>query len=81
MANYVNNRKRRNIAKLEEERKLSVQILGAKGVLPEHLDLHCTIATGISRRGREGGIERTLGPRGAAEAMATPNRRRRVPVL
>ena len=42
VADYLNNRKRRDLAKLEEEGKISVQVLGAKGVLPEYLDLHCT---------------------------------------
>ena len=41
VANYINNRKRRELARLEEEGSVTVQILGAKGVAPEYLLLEC----------------------------------------
>ena len=41
VANYINNRKRRELSRLEEEGKITVQVLGAKGVLPEHLNIQC----------------------------------------
>jgi ribonuclease E len=37
VANYLNNRKRRELMRLEEEGNMTVRILGAKGVSPEHL--------------------------------------------
>jgi len=48
VANYINNRKRREITALEEGGNITVQVLGAKGVLPEHLHFQC-----IDRDGRE----------------------------
>ncbi|MFM7843959.1 MAG: ribonuclease E/G [Planctomycetota bacterium] len=39
VASYLNNRKRREIVRLEEETKLHVQILGVEGHYPEHLEL------------------------------------------
>jgi ribonuclease E len=41
VANYINNRKRRELARLEEEGSVTVQILGAKGVAPEYMLLEC----------------------------------------
>ena len=48
VANYINNRKRRELSKLEEEGKLTVQVLGAKGALPEYADFVC-----VDRDGRD----------------------------
>ena len=48
VAAYLNNRKRREITRLEDAGKMSVQIIGAKGVSPEHLVIECT--DGDSRR-------------------------------
>jgi ribonuclease E len=42
VASYLNNRKRREITRLEEEGNLDVQILGSEGLYPEHLKLECT---------------------------------------
>lgn len=42
----LSNRKRRELARLEDEGNMSVQILVAKGVTPEHLDVHCFDASG-----------------------------------
>ena len=46
VANYINNRKRRAISGLEEEGQITVQILGAKGVSPEHVQLQCADSDG-----------------------------------
>ena len=46
VATYLNNKKRRELSKLEEETKVTVQVLGAKGVSPEHLGLECQDAQG-----------------------------------
>ncbi len=46
VANYINNRKRKDLMRLEAEGKLSVQVLGEKGVLPEHLEFRCLDAEG-----------------------------------
>jgi ribonuclease E len=48
VASYLNNRKRREITKLEEDCQLSVQILGSESSYPEHLELECR-----DRDGRE----------------------------
>jgi ribonuclease E len=41
VATYLNNRKRRELARLEDEGHMTVRILGAKGVFPEHLAVQC----------------------------------------
>ena len=46
VADYLNNRKRRELARLEDEGDMSVQIIGCEGVSPEHLVLECHDATG-----------------------------------
>ena len=46
VADYLNNLKRRRIAELEEEGEISVQIVAAKGVPPEHLVIACRDAEG-----------------------------------
>jgi ribonuclease E len=46
VANYINNRKRKDLMHLESEGKLTVQVLGEKGVLPEYLELKCVDAEG-----------------------------------
>jgi ribonuclease E len=46
VASYLNNRKRREITLLEEEGKMTVQILGSEGLFPEHLELDCRDAEG-----------------------------------
>ena len=39
VATYLNNKKRRELSRLEDENKISVQIFGLEGVSPEHLVL------------------------------------------
>jgi ribonuclease E len=46
VAAYLNNKKRREVSSLEDECHLSVQILGAEGLYPEHLEITCRDATG-----------------------------------
>ena len=41
VADYLNNRKRRELARIEDEGNMTVQILEAKGVPPEHLVFRC----------------------------------------
>jgi ribonuclease E len=41
VSTYLNNKKRRELSRLEEETKVTVQVLGSKGVSPEHLVLEC----------------------------------------
>ncbi len=48
VAAYLNNKKRRDLARLEDDGKMKVQIVGANGVPPEHLIIQCW-----DRQGRE----------------------------
>jgi ribonuclease E len=41
VATYLNNKKRRELSRLEDENKLSVQVFGIEEVSPEHLLLEC----------------------------------------
>jgi ribonuclease E len=41
VATYLNNKKRRELSRLEDENKISVQIFGLEGVSPEHLLIEC----------------------------------------
>ncbi len=41
VASYLNNRKRRDITRMEEEGSMTVQILGSEALFPEHLELDC----------------------------------------
>ena len=41
VASYLNNRKRKEISLLEEEGRMTVQILGSDSLFPEHLELDC----------------------------------------
>ncbi len=46
VASYLNNKKRRELASIEEEGKMTVQILGREGLYPEHLEIDCRDAEG-----------------------------------
>jgi len=48
VADYLNNRKRRELSRIEEEGSLTVQVLGEEGVFPEFLEFQCR-----DREGRE----------------------------
>ncbi len=41
VAEYLNNRKRRELTRLEEGGDMAVQVLGAEHVSPEHLMVEC----------------------------------------
>ncbi len=41
VASYLNNKKRRDISRLEEEGGMNVQILGNEALWPEHLEIDC----------------------------------------
>ncbi len=41
VAQYLSNRKRRELCQLEEEGRMAVQVVGTKGVSPEHLVIDC----------------------------------------
>jgi ribonuclease E len=46
VASYLNNRKRKEIIRIEDEAQISVQILGSEGLYPEHLEMECRDAEG-----------------------------------
>ena len=46
VASYLNNKKRGEIAKLEQDSKIAVQVLGLEHVSPEHLVIECHDSTG-----------------------------------
>jgi len=46
VATYLNNRKRRELAKIEDDAAISVQIYGREGVPPEHMVVECFDSTG-----------------------------------
>jgi ribonuclease E len=41
VASYLNNKKRKELSRLEDDGKLVVQILGSEGLYPEHLEIDC----------------------------------------
>ena len=46
VADYLNNKKRRELAQLEDEGEMAVQVLATEGVGPEHLVIACRDAQG-----------------------------------
>lgn len=48
VATYLNNRKRRELARLEDENELTIQVLGREGATPEFLLIECEDETGRS---------------------------------
>ena len=46
VATYLNNKKRRELAKIEDDARISVQIYGREGVPPEHLVVECYDSSG-----------------------------------
>jgi ribonuclease E len=46
VAAYLNNRKRREIMRLEEDGNMTIQILGSEAMYPEHLEIDCRDADG-----------------------------------
>lgn len=50
VATYLNNKKRRELAKLEDDHGIVVQIIGREGVPPEHLVMECYDGNGREMR-------------------------------
>ena len=46
VATYLNNKKRREMARLEDEGQIQIQILGSESVSAEHLLVECHDAAG-----------------------------------
>jgi ribonuclease E len=46
VAAYLNNKKRKEIIRIEDTAQINVQILGSEGFYPEHLELECRDAEG-----------------------------------
>jgi ribonuclease E len=46
VANYLNNKKRRELAKIEDDNKVQIQVLSGEGLSPEYLKLDCLDANG-----------------------------------
>ncbi|HEY4234248.1 MAG TPA: Rne/Rng family ribonuclease [Lacipirellulaceae bacterium] len=46
VANYLNNKKRRELAKIEDDNKVQIQVLSGEGLSPEYLKLDCMDANG-----------------------------------
>ena len=46
VATYLNNKKRRELSRIEDDGKLTVQVLGREAVAPEHLFIECQDASG-----------------------------------
>lgn len=46
VADFLNNRKRIELARLEQEGEMTVQVIGTEGVAPEHLIIECRDADG-----------------------------------
>ena len=46
VASYLNNKKRKEITAIEDEREMTIQILGSELMFPEHLEIDCRDADG-----------------------------------
>lgn len=46
VANYLNNKKRRDLVQLEQENNVEVQVVSAEGLSPEYLKIDCVDASG-----------------------------------
>jgi ribonuclease E len=46
VATYLNNKKRREMARLEDEGQMTIQVFGKEGVSPEHLVIECQDSAG-----------------------------------
>jgi ribonuclease E len=46
VANYLNNKKRRELAKIEDDNNVQIQVLSGEGLSPEYLKLECLDANG-----------------------------------
>lgn len=50
VAAYLNNKKRRELAELEDKSEIAIQILGSEGLFPEHLEIDCRDKNGAPVR-------------------------------
>jgi len=50
VATYLNNKKRRELTRLEEEAGIQLQVFGREGVSPERLEIECVDSEGRSQR-------------------------------
>jgi ribonuclease E len=46
VANYLNNKKRRELVGLEQENNVEVQVISGEGLSPEYLKIECADANG-----------------------------------
>ena len=46
VANYLNNKKRRELAKIEDDNNVQIQVLSGEGLSPEYLKIDCVDANG-----------------------------------
>ena len=46
MATYLNNKKRRELAKIEDDNKVQILVLSGEGLSPEYLKLDCADVQG-----------------------------------
>ncbi len=46
VATYLNNKKRREMARLEDDGHMTIQVFGSESVSAEHLGLECQDASG-----------------------------------
>jgi ribonuclease E len=46
VANYINNKKRRDLVQLEQDNNLEVQVVSGEGLSPEYLKIECVDASG-----------------------------------
>ena len=46
VANYLNNKKRRDLVQLEQENNVEVQVVSGEGLSPEYLKIDCVDANG-----------------------------------
>jgi ribonuclease E len=53
VANYLNNKKRRELVRLEQENNVEVQVISAEGLSPEFLKVDCVDANGREVRSAE----------------------------
>ena len=54
VANYLNNKKRRDLVQLEQENNVEVQVVSGEGLSPEYLKIDCVDANGREVRIAEG---------------------------
>jgi ribonuclease E len=46
VATYLNNKKRKELTRIEEDGNINIQVLGKEDLFPEHLEIQCRDADG-----------------------------------